>query len=229
MTPAPSRPIVAIDGPAGAGKSTVARMLARRLGYAYIDSGAMYRAVALFALRRSVPLDDAERLAELARELRFEFLPGRGDRPRVLVNGEDVSAAIRTPEIDTASSRVSQWRGVRSALVAEQQRMGAEGGVVMEGRDIGTVVFPQARAKIYLVASPEERARRRAKELAARGQRVDLAQVLGEVVERDRRDMEREHSPLFRAKDATEFLTDGLTIEQVVDGLEALVREREGG
>jgi cytidylate kinase len=221
-----SRPIVAIDGPAGAGKSTAARLLARRLGYTYIDTGAMYRAVALAAARRGVSFDDPEALAPLAAGLHLEFAAD-GERPRLFMDGEDVSSAIRTPEMSRASSQVSRWPGVRSAMVAQQRRLAAEGGVVMEGRDIGTVVFPNARAKIFLTATPEERARRRTDELLQKGDPVDPERVRLDVVDRDRRDMEREHSPLRRAPDAVEVVTDGLTIEQVLDRLEAIVRERE--
>lgn len=224
MSEAPARPIVAIDGPAGAGKSTVARRLAATLGYTYIDTGAMYRAVALAAARRNVPLDDAERLSALASDLRFAF--ANGERPRLLVNGEDVSGEIRTPEISRGSSLVSRWPGVRAALVRQQQRMGEAGGVVMEGRDIGTVVFPNARVKIFLTATVEERARRRCAEMEGS---PSLEEVRREVEERDRRDMEREHSPLRKADDAVEFYTDGLTIDEVVERLAGLVREREAG
>lgn len=220
------KPIVAIDGPAGAGKSTVARQLAKRLGYVYIDTGAMYRAVALMAGRAEVAYADGDGLTHLAEALNFVFRPD-GERPRLLVNDEDVSDLIRTPEISRGSSEVSRWPGVRAALVAHQRRMGDAGGVVMEGRDIGTVVFPNAGAKIFLVATSEERARRRTAELSAAGRAADYDEVLREVVERDRRDTEREHSPLCRADDAEEVITDGLTIDQVVDRLEALVRDRE--
>jgi cytidylate kinase len=218
--------IVAIDGPAGAGKSTVARRLAARLGYLYLDTGAMYRAVALAAGRAGVALDDADGLAALAASLRLEFIPD-AERPRLLLNEEDVSEAIRTPDISSASSRVSCWRGVREAMVAQQRRLARKGGVVMEGRDIGTVVFPNARVKIFLTASVAERARRRALELEKQGVGVDLDRVCCEVAERDRRDMEREISPLARAADAVEFLTDGLTADEVLEALERLVRERE--
>jgi CMP/dCMP kinase len=220
-----SSPIVAIDGPAGAGKSSAARLLARRLGYVYIDSGAMYRAVALFARRRGISGDDGDRLAALAGELHFEFVPAE-ERPRLIVNGEDVSGEIRAPEISTGSSQVSQWPGVRAALVEQQRRLGARGGVVMEGRDIGTVVFPEAGVKIFLTASVEERARRRTEEHAARGEAVEPETILREVAERDRRDMEREHSPLRRAEDALEICTDGRSLSQIVSELEAIVEQK---
>ena len=225
-SPSPQRPIVAIDGPAGAGKSTVARQLARRLGYVYIDSGAMYRTVALLSRRAGIAWDDPIALTALTETLHFRFIPD-GERPRLLVNEEDVSEAIRTSEISRGASEVSRWPGVRAALVARQQELGAAGGVVMEGRDIGTVVFPQAGVKIYLTATPEERARRRALELHGRGEPVEEADVLADVIARDERDMRREHSPLRRAEDAVEFITDGLTQEQVLDGLERLVHQRE--
>lgn len=221
-----SKPIVAIDGPAGAGKSTVARMLAQRLGYLYIDTGAMYRAVALTAQRKGISWSDGEALAEMTARLEMDF-ERDGDRPRIVVNGEDLSGAIRSPEISRGSSQVSQWPGVRCALVEQQRRLASEGGVVMEGRDIGTVVFPHARLKIFLTATPDERARRRADELQARGESVDLESVRADVVERDRQDSEREHSPLRKADDAVEFYTDGLTIDAVVAQLEQLARDRE--
>ncbi|HTE19813.1 MAG TPA: (d)CMP kinase, partial [Armatimonadota bacterium] len=160
MTSGLTRPIVAIDGPAGSGKSTVARRLAQALGYTYIDTGAMYRAVALAATQNAVSYDDAEGLARLAGRLRLEFVPD-GERPRLLVDGVDVSDSIRTSGMSIGSSQVSRWPGVRSALVEQQRRLAEAGGVVMEGRDIGTVVFPNARVKIYLTATVEERARRR--------------------------------------------------------------------
>ena len=228
MTNGCSKPIVAIDGPAGSGKSTVARRLARALDYTYIDTGAMYRAVALAATQRGISFDDADGLARLAAQLPLEFVP-HPERPRLLMAGADVTDAIRTSQMSVGSSQVSRWPGVRAALVAQQRRLAEAGGVVMEGRDIGTVVFPNARVKIYLTASVEERARRRTEELAGRGEPVDAQQVLHEVAERDRRDMQREHSPLRRADDAVEVLTDGLSVDEVVARLESIVREREGG
>lgn len=225
MSRSPQKPIVAIDGPAGAGKSTVARLLAARLGYAYIDTGAMYRAVALAAKEEGIPYDDRERVEQLARELRIEFAP-TPEGSRLLLSGKDVSRAIRTAEMGPAASQVSSWPGVRAAMVAQQQRLGEEGGVVMEGRDIGTEVFPQAEAKIFLTASPDERARRRWEELRSRGEVVELERIRQEVDDRDARDTRREHSPLRRAPDALELITDGLSIDEIVEALAAYVEER---
>lgn len=204
----------------------MARKLAQRLGYVYIDTGAMYRSVALLAKSKDVSWNDAAGLARVARDLDLRFEPN-GEQPKVLVGGQDVSLAIRSPDMDRGSSEVSRWPGVREALVAKQRELAEHGGVVMEGRDIGTVVFPHARAKFFVTATVEERARRRTAELQARGEAVDPDQVRSDVAERDRRDMEREHSPLCRAEDAMEVITDGLTVEQVIDRLEQTVRERE--
>ncbi len=213
---------IAIDGPAGAGKSTLARRLAARLGYLYIDTGAMYRAVALWARRLGVSWDDAQRLEQLARESRIELLPDS----RVLLNGEDVSEAIRAPEISEGASRVSAIPGVRRALVEKQQDMGRQASVVMEGRDIGTVVFPAAEVKIYLDATPEERTRRRMKDLAARGLPADFAQVLAEIQRRDQRDSTRADSPLRQAPDAIYFDSTGLGEDEVEQALLRIIRER---
>lgn len=213
--------IVTIDGPAGAGKTSAARELARRLGFAFLDTGAMYRAVALAALRRGVDLADAQAVADLARSLRIEL-----EGSRVLLEGEDVSRAIRTAEITRLTHYAADNPGVRAHLVALQRRMAAQGNFVTEGRDQGTVAFPDAECKIFLTASPEERARRRQLDLAARGEQHSFDDVLAEQNLRDLRDASRTVGPLRQAADAIVVVTDGLTPEQVVERLEKLVRER---
>ncbi len=213
---------IAIDGPAGAGKSTLARRLAGRLGFLYIDTGAMYRAIALSARRLGIGWDDAGRLEELARESRIELLAGG----RVLLNGEDISQEIREPEISEGASRVSAIPGVRKALVEKQQQMGREASVVMEGRDIGTVVFPGAAVKIYLDATPEERTRRRLKDLAGRGLPAEFSQVLSEIQRRDQRDSTRADSPLRQAPDAIYVDSTSMNEDEVEEALLKIVRER---
>jgi CMP/dCMP kinase len=203
--------VVAIDGPAGAGKSTVARALARELGFAYLDSGAMYRAVALATLERGGPA------AERARELEIEL----GER--VLAGGRDVTEAIRTPDVSETASKVATDSGVREALVLKQRELLAGGDWVAEGRDIGTVVAPDAELKVFLTASPEERARRRSDELGA-----DFDTVLRDQALRDAQDESREHSPLRTADDAVEVDTSGHTIDEVVAEVAGLVRARQG-
>ena len=210
------RIVVAVDGPAGAGKSTASRALAGRLDYVYVDTGAMYRAVGVIAHRRGVALDDDEALARLVGSLRFEPRNGGG----LAVDGTDVSAEIRRAEAGELASRVSTRPVVRERLVALQRALGAEGGVVMEGRDIGTVVFPNAEVKLYLTADPAERARRRAVELRGRGESVDEAALAREIAARDERDSARSHSPLRPAADALRLDTTGLTLEQVVARME---------
>lgn len=212
----PKRIAVAIDGPAGSGKSTVARRVAERLGYTYVDTGAMYRAVAYRALRDGVEPADEERVTRLAEGLSMRFQPDPAGGQRLLVDGEDVSEAIRTPEVSALSSPVSAIGGVRRRLTALQREMGREGGVVMEGRDIQTVVLPEAEVKVFLTASDEERARRRYRELAAKGQEVELAEVKRRLAERDQRDSERALAPLGKAPDAVELVTDGMSIEEEV-------------
>lgn len=201
--------VVAIDGPAGAGKSTVARGVARALGFTYLDSGAMYRAVAL------ATIEQGGAASERARELEIEL----GER--VVAGGRDVTEAIRAPDVSEAASKVAVNAAVRAALVEKQRALLAGGDWVAEGRDIGTVVAPDAELKVFLTASPEERARRRARELGA-----DWRAVLADQALRDEQDRSREHSPLRAAPDAVELDTDGLTAEQAVERVVALVRER---
>ncbi len=208
--------VIAIDGPAGAGKSTVARALAGRLGFTYLDSGAMYRCVALAALERGADLDDEATMGELASSLEIEL-----DGDRVVLDGHDAGAAIRSPEVTAASSRVSVHPGVREAMVARQRELIAAGRYVAEGRDIGTVVSPDSPLKVFLTASPEERARRRAEQTGE-----DAGAVLVAQRERDARDEGREHSALRAAEDALEIDTTGLTLDQVVDRVVTLARQR---
>ena len=207
---------IAIDGPAGAGKSTVAKLVAARLDYLYIDTGAMYRAVALSAIRQGIAVDDAPALTRLAQEICIELV-NDGKEYQVFCDGEDVSAAIRVAEVGNAASPVSAVSGVREALVVQQQHLGARGCVVMDGRDIGTKVLPQAECKVFLTASSGERARRRALELAAKGQDADIEQVKQDMEERDARDSSRAVSPLEQAQDAVLLDTSDLTIEQAVE------------
>ena len=214
--------IVAIDGPAGAGKSTIARSVAERLGFLYIDTGAMYRAIALWALRTGTALDDMHRLEVLAVTSMLELIgPGR-----ILLNGEDVSDAIREPAVSEAASKVAVVAGVRHALVEKQQALGEKTSVVMEGRDIGTVVFPEAQVKFYLDANPRIRADRRALELNERGQDFSLEDLEREIEERDRRDRARAHSPLRQAEDAVYLDTSTLSLVEVADEILRVVRAR---
>ena len=223
---------IAIDGPAGSGKSSVARLVARALGYLYLDSGAMYRALALKALRVELPLH-YEKLEALARETHIELKPPTpqqekaGIKNRVFLDGAEVTEQIRTSEVAQAASRLATIAGVRAVLVAEQQRAGAGGGVVMEGRDIGTVVFPNAELKIFLDASPEVRAERRWKEHLEKGEHLTLQQVLQEVRERDRRDRERKVSPLVRAADAVLIDNTAVDAQETARLIVMLARERE--
>ena len=219
------RPVVAIDGPTASGKSTVARAVADRLGFKHIDTGAMYRSVAVASMKRCVDLGDAAALTALAASLAIEFHPAPGG-DRIVVDGEDVTEAIRAPEVSTAASVVSAVPGVRAALVARQQALGSAGGVVMEGRDIGTVVFPNAEVKVFLGATLDARTRRRHDELRARGVEADMEEVRRQEADRDARDETRAHSPLRPADDAVILDTTLLTSGQVVDAIMQLVRER---
>lgn len=207
--------IIAIDGPAGAGKSTIAKSLAEALGYLYIDTGAMYRAVAYQALQQQVPLDDAERLGQLAAQAEIDMRAENGEN-RILLNGCDVTKEIRLPQVSAVASAVSAAPQVREQLVPKQRELAARGRAVLDGRDIGTVVLPQADCKIYLTASLDERAERRYKELLARGLAADLAEVRRDIEQRDYQDTHRETSPLCQADDAVYLDTTGLSIEQVL-------------
>jgi cytidylate kinase len=217
------RIVVAIDGPAGAGKSTIARSVAARLGFVYIDTGAMYRAVALWALRAGIDESDTHKVEQLAREAEITFEAGSH---RVFLNGEDVTDAIRTPEVSSAASKVSAIAGVRRVLVDKQRQMGSEGSVVMEGRDIGSVVFPDARVKIFLDAPTSERANRRNRELVERGVEVDTNGATRAIEERDQRDRTRAEAPLVQAPDAVYVDSGGLSIQQVEEYVLKIVRER---
>ena len=214
--------VVAVDGPVGSGKSTVARLVARRLGYIYLDTGAMYRAVGLLAGEAGAPLDDEEAVVGVACEAQLRF----DAEGRLFAGERDLTTAIRTLEIGAAASRVSALPGVRRLLVDEQRALGADADIVMEGRDIGTNVFPGAEVKVFLTARPEVRAARRTAELRAMGDDVVEAQVLAALMERDRRDSTRAVAPLRKAADAVEVDTSALTLDQVVDAVVGVVREK---
>jgi cytidylate kinase len=213
--------IVTIDGPAGAGKSSTARELARRLHFQFLDTGAMYRAVALAALRARLDWQDEAGLLDLVAHLRIQLTDDQ-----VLLSGDDVTDAIRAPEVTAVVHHVADPPRIRARLVELQRQLAAGKRIVTEGRDQGTVAFPRAACKIYLTASPEERARRRARQRQAAGFDVDWRQVLEEQIERDRRDRERPVGKLSKAEDAMELVTDGMTLEQVVQRLETMVRQR---
>ncbi|MCJ7500013.1 (d)CMP kinase [bacterium] len=218
--------IVAIDGPSGSGKSTVAAMLATKLGYMHLDTGAMYRAVALAAALDNLPYDDARRLDELCEQIRIEMRRNEGV-VSVYLNGQDVTEEIRTPEMSLGSSAVSAVPEVRSHMVRLQREIGSSGGIVAEGRDMGTVVFPDTPAKFYLDASPEERARRRWLQLKELGIEEAPEKVRREMDERDQNDTSREHSPLKKAEDAIIVDTTGMSIDQVIEKLADKVKELE--
>jgi len=214
--------VIAIDGPAGSGKSTIAKMLARKLGFLFLDTGAMYRALTLKVIKERIPVDHEEKITGLAASLDFRF-----DGDKVILDGKDVSAAIRTPEIDKAISPVCRIPGVRHHLVELQRKLALDSSCVCEGRDTTTVVFPDADVKVYLTANVEERARRRLADFQKKGIDVDYETVRSEVIRRDQADMSREVGPLKKADDAYELDTTGLTIEQVAQRIYTLAREKQ--
>lgn len=219
MSYAENKPLqIAIDGPAGAGKSSVAKVLARRLGCIYLDTGAMYRAVTWLALQKQVAFDDMEGIKDLLQTIELEFKDVNGMQ-HLYCNGTDVTEAIRTPEISANVSAVSMIPQVREAMTAQQQKIAAGSDVLMDGRDIGTTVLPNARYKFFLTASLEERARRRALELEQKGIAVDMEQLIADIALRDKKDSEREVSPLKQAEDAVLIDTSSLTFDEVVENL----------
>ncbi len=217
--------IIAVDGPSGAGKSAVSQKLAEKLGYLYLDTGAMYRAAGLKALRQKLDLDDPEALKTIAPGLEIKLEQDRGGL-KVLLDGEDVSEEIRRPEMGMAASKVSRHLAIRQRLWELQRRLGEPGGVVAEGRDVGTVVFPRADFKFFVTASPEERAGRRYRELKAKGFAVDFDSILQEVSARDAQDSSRELAPLKSADDAILVDTTELSLEQVVERILQVIKER---
>jgi len=208
--------IIAVDGPSGSGKSSSSRLLADRLGYRYVDTGALYRIVGLLAVEQGVAPEDSERLTVLCEGLALRFLPD-SHGVRIFLGERDISAAIRRPEVSQMASKVSAQPVVRQRLLSLQRELGEAGGVIMEGRDIGTVVFPDADVKFYLDASPEVRGRRRYAELQQNGATTDLRETIQEMAERDRRDSRRAHAPLQQAEDAVFVDTTSLSLVEVVD------------
>jgi cytidylate kinase len=219
-----NRPIIiAIDGPAASGKSTTAREVARRLGYTYIDSGAMYRAVTLKALRENIPMDNDEKVSTLAAAIHLEFKKN-SSKTIIYMDGEDVSDKIRSPQIDRNISPVAANQHIRSIMVEKQREMGRDGGVVMDGRDIGTVVFPAAELKIFMKASVEERAQRRLKELEQKGIEMDFNKVVADIEYRDQQDTSRNFGPLKKADNAIEIDTTRLSIEEQIGKIMEIAR-----
>ena len=219
------KPTIAIDGPSGAGKSTVARSLAKRLGYNYIDTGAMYRSVALRVKERGISLEDELAINQLASSLHVTFVT-EGEQTHVFCDGEDITSAIRTPEISRLASSISSRKGVREALVQMQREMGKEGGVILEGRDIGTVVFPDADVKFYLDAESDERVKRRYHEMVEKGVKVDFKETQEDLVQRDHHDMHRTHSPLKKANDALFIDSTHRPVEEVVEEMARIVKAK---
>ena len=208
--------VIAIDGPAASGKSTTSKLIARRLGYLYVDTGAMYRAMTLKVLEQKIDLDDQSAIGQLARQTKISLVHINNEL-RVLLDGRDVSRAIRSPQVTKSVSAISMIDSVREVMVREQRRMGTEGGIVLEGRDIGTVVFPKADLKVYMVADVEKRASRRQKDLEKQGVEVSLEDLKQEIIERDQKDSKRNISPLRKADDAIVIDTSDLTVDQQVE------------
>jgi CMP/dCMP kinase len=217
--------VIAIDGPSGAGKSTVARQLAERLGYRQIDTGAMYRAVACLISQAGIDPDDSDTLERFLNNVDVRLDCSNGTQ-RVLANGQDVTGLIRTQEMSLMTSRISALRPVREVMMRAQRLMGCDGGVVLEGRDIGTVVFPDAELKFFLYASPEERGKRRFAELTGKGERVTLEDTIEAVSRRDDQDSQRDLAPLRQAEDAIPIDSSGITVEEVLRRMEAFFREK---
>lgn len=213
--------IITIDGPAGAGKSTVAKLLAKRLGFAFLDTGAMYRCVVLGAMKRRIKLDDPAALLDFARQMEVDFR-----RDKVFLFGQDVSKEIRTSEVTGLIHHAANHPGIRERMVGLQRQIASHGDYVSEGRDQGTVAFPEAEFKFFLTATPEARAKRRYEELKRRGEKTTLDQVQQQQLTRDKQDEEREHGPLVAAEDAIRMPSDELTPEQVVEKMEAIVKAR---
>ncbi len=219
--------VVTIDGPAGSGKSTTARLAAEKLGYTYLDSGALYRAVTLAALQKGVDLLDEKQVTQLAAELKIR-LQAASDGLRVLMNGNDVSQEIRTPKVTEAIAPIAANQGVRQALLDAQRQFARQGSVVAEGRDMGTVVFPDAECKFYMIASIEERSRRRQAELAAKGIHLSLTEISEMIIQRDKTDSSRTASPLRRPKDAVEIDTSSLSVDEQVELVVRKVLKKRG-
>ena len=222
------RPVIAIDGPAGVGKSTTSRELARRLGYTLVDTGALYRGVALAAREQGISWDDEASVAALCPRLRLGFVSEEDGTPRLLLDGVDRGDDIRTPEMSSGASQVSAYPGVRRALLGIQRELGKDGGVVLEGRDIGTVVFPDAEVKLFLTASAEERARRRVSDLKSRGVAVDYDELLSQIRARDEADSTRAIAPLRPAEDAVILDSTHLDMDAVVKHVLELVESCAG-
>ncbi len=221
------KPVVAIDGPAGSGKSTIARRLAGRLGFTHIDTGALYRGVAYLALKADADLHEEQAVVAAAQGARIEFrqIP---EGNLLHINGRNVGWEIRTEDVSAAASKTSAYPAVRAMLLGIQRELGANGGVVLEGRDIGTVVFPRAEVKIFLTASIEERARRRFEELKGKGIVASVEEVKKDMIQRDHQDSSRAVAPLKKAEDAIEVDTTGLAVESVLDRLESIVKDVQG-